>query len=45
MSPMPHVCIYMFTQGTGGTICGIARRLKELNPKVVIIGVDPEGDT
>jgi cysteine synthase A len=29
--------------GTGGTITGIARRLKEYNPKIQIIGVDPIG--
>jgi cystathionine beta-synthase len=29
--------------GTGGTITGIARRLKEHNPSIQIIGVDPEG--
>jgi cystathionine beta-synthase len=29
--------------GTGGTISGIARRLKELNPDIVVVGVDPNG--
>lgn len=29
--------------GTGGTISGIARRLKEVNPKAQVIGVDPIG--
>jgi len=29
--------------GTGGTITGIARKLKEVIPKIKIIGVDPEG--
>lgn len=29
--------------GTGGTISGVARRLKELIPNIKIVGVDPEG--
>ena len=29
--------------GTGGTISGVARYLKERNPRVTIVGIDPEG--
>jgi len=29
--------------GTGGTITGVARKLKELKPDITIIGVDPYG--
>jgi cystathionine beta-synthase/cysteine synthase A len=33
----------VLTAGTGGTVTGIARYLKEKNPKIIIVGVDPEG--
>ena len=33
----------VFATGTGGTISGIAKRLKEYNPNIKIVGVDPEG--
>jgi len=29
--------------GTGGTLMGVARYLKEKNPKILIVGVEPEG--
>ena len=33
----------VMTAGTGGTLTGIARRLKELNPAIIVVGVDPHG--
>ncbi len=35
--------LVVLTAGTGGTITGIARFLKEKNPKIKIVGIDPEG--
>ena len=29
--------------GTGGTLTGISRKLKKLNPDIQIIGIDPQG--
>lgn len=29
--------------GTGGSLCGTARRLKEYNPNIEVIGVEPNG--
>ena len=35
--------VLVASAGTGGTITGIAKRLKEAKPDVQIVGVDPEG--
>jgi cystathionine beta-synthase len=35
--------VLVATIGTGGTISGIAKYLKEQNPNIRIVGVDPEG--
>jgi cystathionine beta-synthase len=33
----------VLTAGTGGTITGVARALKRHDPKIQVVGVDPEG--
>ncbi|KAL3312444.1 hypothetical protein Ciccas_008965 [Cichlidogyrus casuarinus] len=33
----------VMTAGTGGTICGVARRIKQELPNCLVIGVDPRG--
>jgi len=38
-----HLDMVVVGVGTGGTITGIAKRLKEHYPNIKIIGVDPEG--
>jgi cystathionine beta-synthase len=39
----PKIDMIVIGAGTGGTISGIAKRLKEYNPKLLVIGVDPVG--
>ena len=33
----------VISAGTGGTLTGISRKLKELNPDIKIVAVDPNG--
>jgi cystathionine beta-synthase/cysteine synthase A len=35
--------LIVISAGTGGTIAGVAKYLKERNPKIKVVGVDPEG--
>lgn len=37
------VDMVVVSAGTGGTITGIAKRIKESNPKCIVVGVDPVG--
>lgn len=37
------VDMIVLTAGTGGTLTGIARKLKERNPAIIVVGVDPKG--
>ena len=41
----PSLNMVVMTMGTGGTITGIAKRLKHYNPEIQIIGIDPEGSS
>ncbi len=38
-----QVDVFVASMGTGGTISGVGRFLKEKNPRVVVVGADPEG--
>ncbi len=38
-----QIDVFVCGMGTGGTITGVARYLKQMNPKIQIVGVDPVG--
>ena len=41
---LPETAVFVAGLGTGGTLMGVARRLKEHNPRVKIVAVAPEPD-
>lgn len=43
LADLPRVDMAVMSAGTGGTITGVAKKLKEANPKTLIVGVDPVG--
>ena len=44
LDALPDVAIFVAGLGTGGTLMGVARRLKEHNPQIKIVAVAPEPD-
>ena len=41
---LPDVSMFVAGSGTGGTLMGVARRLKQHNPEIKIVAVAPEPD-
>ena len=39
---IPNITHFVAGMGTGGTLMGIGRRLKEYNPQIQVIGIEPK---
>ncbi len=43
LSQMPEIDVFFAGIGTGGTLCGVGKALKEKKPSVKVVGIDPVG--
>src|SRR5690606_32872277 len=43
LKQMPEIDVFIAGIGTGGTICGVGKYLKEKKPSVEVVAVDPLG--
>jgi cysteine synthase len=42
---LPQITAFVAGMGTGGTLMGVARRLKEHNPSITVVGLEPSPDS
>ena len=42
---LPQITAFVAGMGTGGTLMGVTRRLKEHNPAITVVGLEPSPDS